>query len=258
MKAIRVENVTYRYNESKALTDICCGIQEGKVTSVIGPNGSGKSTLLKLIAGILKLQSGSVYLKEKNIKDYSVRSLSKLVAYLPQSYYCPEGMTASELVLMGRTPYINILGNYTKEDLDAADWAMNACGIYGFKDKEISKLSGGEQKKIWISMCLARKSEIMVLDEPTNDLDVRSVFDILNLLLSINQTYKTSVILVLHDVGMAIRYSDDIIVMKNGGIYAYGSGIDIINKKIIEDVYGIDSFHCYDKDIPIFVPLPKV
>lgn len=255
MEFLKASNISFSYKDKKVIDSMNCSVKKGSITSVIGPNGSGKSTFLKLAIRALKLRNGTIEIKEKNINDYSIKEFARTVSYLPQSHKTIRGITAEELVLKGRIPYADMFGNLSSEDLAEAKWAMKACGIYGNKDKQLCQMSGGEQKKAWIAMSLARKAEFMILDEPTNNLDIGAVLEISELLKKINSEYKATILMVLHDINLALRYSDYVIVMKDGNVFAQGKCTDIINEKMIQDVYGIKSEIYLRNDIPIFVPI---
>ncbi|TDM14155.1 ABC transporter ATP-binding protein [Macrococcus bovicus] len=241
MERLSGEKITISYGEREIVKELTVHIPDGKVTSIIGPNGCGKSTLLKAMARIIPVKDGRVVLDGKNIHQQSTKEVAKKIAILPQSPEVADGLTAGELVSYGRFPYQSGFGRLSKEDKDVIDWALRATGTYEFKHRAVNDLSGGQRQRVWIAMALAQKTDIMFLDEPTTYLDISHQLEILDLVQTLNREQGTTIIMVLHDINQAIRFSDHLIAMKKGEIVQQGSPADVLTHDVLEEVFNIDA-----------------
>ncbi len=190
----------------------------GEVTSLLGHNGSGKSSLIKMLSRQNQTASGKVTLEGKIIDDYSPKEFAKKVAYLPQHPPITDGVTVRELVMFGRYPWKGVLGRYTAEDYQLVEDAIKRVGLQPFAERFVSTLSGGERQRAWVAMLLAQQSECILLDEPTSALDVTHQYELLKLIRELNQSLGLTVIMVIHDVNMAARFSDRLVALKRGRI----------------------------------------
>ncbi|TDL98451.1 ABC transporter ATP-binding protein [Macrococcus brunensis] len=241
MERLSGEKITISYGERDIVKELSVHIPDGKVTSIIGPNGCGKSTLLKAMARIIPVKDGRVVLDGKNIHQQSTKEVAKNIAILPQSPEVADGLTAGELVSYGRFPYQSGFGRLSKEDKEAIDWALHATGTYEFKHRAVNDLSGGQRQRVWIAMALAQKTDIMFLDEPTTYLDISHQLEILDLVQTLNREQGTTIIMVLHDINQAIRFSDHLIAMKKGDIIQQGSPAEVLTHDVLEEVFNIDA-----------------
>lgn len=251
---ITVENLTFAYKNKPVLENISFKIPKNKITTIIGPNGCGKSTLMKLITRTLKLQSGDILLKNRPIWKYRQTEFAKMVAYLPQSNHVPMSISVEELVLRGRTPYLNWFGNLKTRDYEIANRSMQELGVYSYREKPLKSLSGGERKKVWIAMTMARQAPILVLDEPTNSLDLQAILEFMKLLKKQCKQRHTTIIMVLHDINLASRYSDELIVLKQGKKVAKGSPYEVVKPELIKQVYNISAKVKQEAQTPFMIP----
>ncbi len=236
---VDVNNLSVSYETKKVLNNVSCNFEKGKITTIIGPNGCGKSTLIKAIAGFFENGQKNIKVDGKFRSEYKRKEFAKKVSFLMQFSDVPFGMTVYDLVCFGRTPYKKVLKSLTLEDYKYIDWALHKTDTYKFKDKLATQLSGGEKQRVFLALALAQKTEIIVLDEPTNHLDIKYQHDLLKLIKELNVEEKFTIICVLHDVNQALRYSDNVIVMKNGNIIISGDAHDCITKEIMHSVYDV-------------------
>lgn len=219
---LKVENLNVGYDDKEILKGISFNIDAGEVVTIIGPNGSGKSTLIKTISRYLKPKSGSIFLDKVNVNQIKTRELAKNLAVLPQVKGVSSDITIEELVSYGRYPHISFGKRMSKEDKDIVTWALEKTGLQEMKNRYIVTLSGGERQRAWIAMSLAQKPKILLLDEPTTFLDICYQLETLELVKELNKTLGITVIMVLHDLNQAARYSDKLLVINNGELWEYG------------------------------------
>lgn len=241
MKKLLVEDLLVGYNEKVIINSLNVEIPEGKITTIIGPNGCGKSTLLKTISRILKPKMGIVYLDGKSIHQQSPKELARQMALMPQSPTSPQGLTVYELVSYGRFPHQKGLGRLKEEDKKVIEWALEVTGVKAFADLEVESLSGGQRQKVWIAMTLAQDTNVILLDEPTTYLDMAHQLDVLKLLRRLNEQENRTVVMVLHDINHAARFSDNLITMNAGNIVKTGSPLEVMTHETLKNVYDIEA-----------------
>lgn len=237
---IKVKDLSIAYEDNIVLNGIDISFLKEKITTIIGPNGCGKSTLVKAIAGLFKTENKNIVIDGKVRTEYKRKEFSQKVAFLMQFSAVPEGMKVYDLVRFGRLPHKRKFKSLSTTDYEYVDWALHKTNTYQFKDKLVSQLSGGERQRVFLALALAQKTEIIVLDEPTNHLDMKYQHELLELIKELNQEEKITIICVLHDVNQAYRYSDNVIVMKQGDIIAHGSPQECITQEIIHEVYDVN------------------
>ncbi len=241
MYSVELKNISFKYEKEKFLEDISFSINEKEFFIIIGPNGSGKTTLLKIIANLLKPLNGNVFISGKKTYDYTNKLLSKKISFVTHKTFSDVPFTVEEFVLLGRFPHINTMfGFETKEDINIANASMEYFDVFKLKDKKIKELSSGEQKRVSIARAFCQKSEIMLLDEPTNTLDIFHKMKIMNLMKSLKK--NITIVMVLHDINLASMYADRILLMKKGKIEKIGEAKDIVKKDILERVYNCSLF----------------
>ena len=218
-EAVETENLKIGYNDNIVVESLNMKIEKGKVTSIIGANGCGKSTILKAIGRIIKKKSGSVYINGYDIDYQKSKEIAKQVAILSQISVAPATLTCYELVSYGRFPYQKGFGMMSQEDRTIVNWALESTNLTPFKDRTIGSLSGGQRQRVWIAMALAQNGNIILLDEPTTYLDLSCQLEILELLLKLNRKNGTTIVMVLHDLNLAAKYSDNLIAIKDGEIF---------------------------------------
>lgn len=247
MIAVKTENLVVGYDKVIVVPDFNAAFPKGKTTSVIGANGCGKSTVLKAIGRIIQKESGAVIVNGTNISTAKSKEIAKMMAVLPQSPTAPGTLTCFELVSFGRFPYQKGLGRLTKEDKEIINNALAATNMSEFANREIANLSGGQRQRVWIAMALAQQTGVVLLDEPTTYLDLCHQLEVLELLKKLNETQGTTIIMVLHDLNLASRYSDYLLAMKDGQVYDYGSPKKVFTAEMLKTCFGIDGEIEYDK-----------
>lgn len=196
-----------------------------------------------------------MWINDKNIKKLSYKELAKEIATVHQQNSVPEDITVEELVAYGRTPYKKYYKGNDEEDNKIVEWAIEKTGLQNLRDKAVMSMSGGERQRVFIAMALAQKSNVLFLDEPTTYLDIYHQIEILELVKELNKEYNLTVVMVLHDINQAMKYSDNIIVMKNGKIIDYGKANEVINIKLLNEVYNIGGFIQEHQGEKYFIPL---
>ncbi|SHI18448.1 iron complex transport system ATP-binding protein [Butyrivibrio fibrisolvens DSM 3071] len=247
------------YDDKTIIKDMNISIPAGKFSVLIGPNGCGKSTLLKSFARLLKPGKGQILLDGKSIYEIPTIHLAKQVGLLPQTPIVPEGITVADLVARGRFPYQNIFGQLSKADYEAIACAMEAMGVSDLADKPVDSLSGGQRQRVWIALSLAQSTDILLLDEPTTYLDIAYQVEILDCLAKLNKLRKTTIVAILHDINLSIRYADHIFAMKKGELIAEGDPKDIITPSLMRTIYGMESAIISDPETgdPYVIPRSK-
>lgn len=240
MRDIKVDHVKIQYDEHKIFDDLQLSIPLGKVTIFLGPNGCGKSTLLKAIARLLKPTAGGIYIDQEDVHKIPTKVLAKQLGILPQSPITPEGITVFDLVKQGRFPHHSLFSAWTKEDTEIVENALHLANVWDLKDRNVDSLSGGQRQRVWVAMCLAQNTDIILLDEVTTYLDMTHQIEVLDLVYKLNQEQQKTFILVLHDINMAVRYAEHLIVLKGGEVYAEGAPEDIMTKQLLSDVFEMD------------------
>ncbi len=235
MAKISVDNLDFAYNGSLVLKNISHSFDEGKLISIVGPNGSGKSTLLKCLNRILEPKNGSILLEEKNLKNFKSQELAKKIAYVPQSEQFIFPITVFDTVLMGRKPHIQ--WSPGKKDIVITSQMIEQFDLKDISLKSVNKLSGGQRQRVFIARALAQEPQILLLDEPTANLDLKHQLEVLKILKKLS-VQGITVIIAIHDLNLALQYSDDFVLLKEGEIFAKG-GKEIISNENIEKLYDI-------------------
>lgn len=241
MARLFTKNLTIAYEGNEIIKNLTISIPDEKITAIIGPNGCGKSTVLKTMARILSAKSGAVYLDGKEISKELTKKIAQKMAILPQSPEAPEGLTVAELVSYGRFPYQKGLGKLKDKDWEVINWALQVTGVDAVRDRAVDTLSGGQRQRVWIAMALAQETEIILLDEPTTYLDLAHQLEILELLKSLNENEKRTIIMVIHDLNQAARFADYLVAMKEGAIVKEGTAEEVITPQVLETVFHIDA-----------------
>lgn len=234
---LTINKLSFNYTGIQVLKDVEMEVGLGEILSIVGPNGSGKSTLLKCINRILKTQQNTVLIDGKDTSKLNLKELSKIMGYVPQSSTSTFPFTVFDVVLMGRKPYIH--WNLSERDNEIVAEMLDFLGIGELAMRYFNELSGGEQQKVIVARALAQQPQILLLDEPTSSLDIKHQLEILCILRSLAQTKHCSVIVAMHDLNLASRFSDKMLMLKQGCIYAVGTPEAVLTEENIDSVYGI-------------------
>jgi iron complex transport system ATP-binding protein len=243
---IRVEKLGFGYNGRPVLNGIGLDVPKGCLAAVVGPNGSGKTTLLKCIAGILTATTGRVGLDGRDASGMGLRDMARRLAYMPQRLETAFPMSVYDLVLTGRRPHIS--WRPSRNDLDVTWRVMEAVGVTDLATRYIDELSGGETQKVFLARALAQETNILLLDEPTSNLDVYHQLEIMELLTSAARGHRKTVLLALHDLNLAGRYADRLILMRRGAVMADGPPVDVLTPANVRTVYGVEAAVHLDED----------
>ncbi|MEK3797090.1 ABC transporter ATP-binding protein [Peribacillus sp. FSL H8-0477] len=239
--AFRLEGLTSGYDKFNVFEDLHASIAEGKITTIIGPNGCGKSTLLKTIGRILQQKSGKVFLQEQDIKQISTKEIAQRMAILSQNPAAPAQLKVKELISYGRYPHRKNVNRLTDKDENMIRWAMEVTHTETYGDREIDQLSGGQRQRVWLAMALAQETNILLLDEPTTYLDMAHQLEVLEIVKKLNTMHQCTVVMVLHDINHAARFSDELIAMRDGKIIKCGTSREILTKEVMRDVFQINA-----------------
>lgn len=236
-----VDEVSISYEDRQIVQDLSIQIPDGKITTIIGSNGCGKSTLLKAITRIVPHQRGQIILDGQSIQAVNTKELAKQLAILPQTQESASGLLVEELVSYGRFPYQKAFGQLSKKDRAIIEWAMDVTNTSAYRMLPVDSLSGGQRQRVWIAMALAQDTEIIFLDEPTTYLDMAHQLEVLELLHMLNQKENRTIVMVLHDLNQAARFSDHIIAMSNGELVCSGKPDEVMIPEILKKVFKIDA-----------------
>ncbi len=242
---IKTKGLALGYGQKRIIEPIDIGIEPGKITSIIGPNGCGKSTFLKGISRIIGHQGGHVYLNGKDIHTIGTKELATQMAVLPQTPQAPEGLKVKELVAYGRFPHSKRIGRMSAKDHERIEWALHVTNLSEYTDHEVDALSGGQRQRVWIAMALAQETDMILLDEPTTYLDMAYQLEVLELLALLNREHGTTIVMVLHDINQAARFSDRLIAFKEGKVVASGDRFEIMNVDVLKTTFGIEADIAY-------------
>lgn len=245
---LRVHNLTIKYKEKTIIDDINLDIKKGKIYSIIGPNGCGKTTLMKAISRSIKPKHGQVLLYEKNIFKMKTKYVAKKIAVLSQNNNSLSDITVRELVGYGRFAHKEWWKGMEEDDKSVVDWAIEKTNLQDFQNRKINTLSGGERQRAWIAMSIAQKPEVLLLDEPTTYLDISHQLDIMELISRINEEEGITIVMVLHDINHAARYSDELVVIKDQNIFEKGDPWTILEGNVLKDVFRVEAEISCDKD----------
>lgn len=239
--SITTENLDIAYDEALIVKALDMNIPTGKITSIIGPNGCGKSTVLKAVGRILKPKTGLVTLSGEDIRKLATKDIAKKMAILPQTPTAPSGLTVSELVAYGRFPHQKGFGKLTPEDKKIVQWALSVTKLTEFEHREVDTLSGGQRQRVWIAMALAQQTDLILLDEPTTYLDLAHQLEVLELLFDLNRNQKVTIVMVLHDLNLAARFSDYMIAIRSGKIIKHGNAEEVMTQTVLNEAFSIDA-----------------
>jgi len=244
---LNINGVTFYYDSVKALNDITFEVSEGDVLGVIGPNGSGKTTLLRCINLALRPKVGTVFIDGENILELDRKDIAKNIGVVPQNSTIHFPFTVFDIVLMGRTPHLGRLDRETSKDIEIAKNAMKITNTQHLADRLIDEVSGGEKQRVIIARALTQEPKILLLDEPTLHLDINHQLEVLELVKKLARENKLIVVLVSHDLNLANRYCDRLMLLNSGKIYSSGEPQDVVTHDNIKEVYNIDVEINYNK-----------
>ncbi|MFF7451454.1 MULTISPECIES: ATP-binding cassette domain-containing protein [unclassified Streptomyces] len=255
---LTARDVAVGYGGRTVIDGLDVVIPPGVITTIIGPNGCGKSTLLRTLSRLLKPARGAVLLDGDDIARLRTRDVAKKLGLLPQAPVAPEGLTVADLVARGRHPHQSWLRQWSSDDADVVGRALAMTGVADLADRRVDELSGGQRQRVWISMTLAQGTDLLLLDEPTTYLDLAHALDVLDLVDDLHESGCT-VVMVLHDLNLAARYSDNLVVMKEGTVLAQGHPREVVTAELLREAFGLRAMVIEDPagDRPLIVPIGR-
>ena len=232
-------SLSFSFGNERVLDGVDVRLEPGRIVGVIGPNGAGKTTLVRLLSRILAPESGRIELAGRSLHHWSAIELARALAVVPQNPELPTAFTAWEIVLMGRTPHLDWLGRERPQDRLRAHEAMAETGILRLADRRINQLSGGERQRVVIARALAQEPRVLLMDEPTAHLDLNHQVDILTLVADLVRERGLATLAIFHDLNLASRYCDRLILLKEGSVLTAGPPVDVLTADSIERAYGV-------------------
>lgn len=237
MALLEVSSLDVHYGQRHVLKSVGFSLAAGSILGLIGPNGAGKSTLIRAISGVIPVQAGEIVVSGRPLSQLSPPNRARWLAVVPQARNLPPAFSAWETVALGRTPYINWLGQISEKDREAIREAMIRTDTLGLAERPVGELSGGEQQRLLLARAIAQAAPILLLDEPTTHLDLQHQISILNLLRDLAHRDGLAILVALHDLNLVARYTDQVILLLDGTIRAHGTPIEVLNQEILSRAY---------------------
>jgi len=233
-----VRGVFFTYGSRPALDNVTLEVRAGEVVSLVGPNGSGKTTLLKCIAQMLKPRRGTVMVQGQSLNKAGTKDIAKLLGYVPQSANNVFPCTVFDAVLIGRRPYL--AWGVKKDDQEIASKALYLMGLQHLATRSFNEISAGEQQKVLIARALAQEPQVLLLDEPTSNLDLRHQLEVLSTLRNAAKEKEISAVIATHDLNLASRFSDQVVILKEGKVCDAGEPMAVLTANNIRSAYGVE------------------
>ncbi len=246
---LQTKNISASYRETVVLEEVSFQVEEGEFLGIIGPNGAGKTTLLKIMTGVKSPLTGEVMLDGKDMRSLSRKQIAQIMAVVPQSSFIPPLFTVEDVVMMGRYPHQRSRFTITKEDNEVVKDVIQKIGITLFGSRFINELSGGERQEVIIARALAQKPKVLMLDEPTASLDIKHQMKILGLVKMLVKEDGITAIMVIHDLNLAARFCQRLILLHNCKIHSHGKPEDVLTSQNLKEVYEVDAEVNYNTSI---------
>ena len=253
---LRVKDVEFSYNSTLVLEGISMDLDCSEMIGIVGPNGAGKSTLIRCIDRILTPSGGTILLDETEISTLSRMEIARKMGYVPQTTTRVFPATVFDTVLMGRRPHLG--WKSSEEDVDKVLEILELLGIMEFAMRDFNEISGGQQQKVLIARALAQEVDTLLLDEPTSNLDIRHQLEVMEIITNIVHKKGISAVMAIHDLNLASRYTNRILIMNGGRIFAAGDPESVLTEENIRHAYGVEARVVSDGERPYIIPLRAV
>jgi len=236
---MNVEKIGQWYGDNRVLDGLSFKVESGEVVALLGPNGSGKSTLIKTMCHIFPPKAGRVTVDGQDVSEMDPAERARLIGYVPQTVQYAPFTTVLDTVLVGRRPYVQ--WSYSENDLKVAAEALETMNILDLRDRYVNELSGGQRQRVFIARALAQRPHFFLFDEPTSSLDLRYQLKTMRIMREIVRRDGCAMIVAMHDLNLALRYSDKVLMLKSRDSHDYGGPDDVINPGSILEVYEVHS-----------------
>ena len=253
---LKIKDVEFSYASTLILKDVCMALAQSEMLAIVGPNGVGKSTLIRCIGRILKPSNGSILLDGQEIKEMGMMEIARRMGYVPQTSSSVFPATVFDMILMGRRPHLG--WRSSEKDQEKVSEILKLLGIEEFAMRDFNEISGGQQQKVLIARALAQEADILLLDEPTSNLDIRHQLDVMEIIKKLVVEKGISAIMAVHDLNLASRYADRVIMMHRGSIFSAGNPASVLIPENIKHVYGVEAVVRNENGRPYIVPIRHV
>ena len=253
---LKVNKIEFAYNSTPVLENISMELDRSEILGIVGPNGTGKSTLIRCIDRILKPQQGTILLDENDITTMNRMEIARKMGYVPQSTTRVFPASVIDTVLMGRRPHLG--WKSSEEDMDKVLEILELLGIVEFAMRDFNEISGGQQQKVLIARALAQEADVLLLDEPTSNLDIRHQLEVMEIMTNVVRKNGISAVMAIHDLNLASRYTDRILMMNGGRIFAAGEPASVLTIENIKRVYGVEVLVKSDGERPYIIPVRPI
>ena len=234
-----IDGLVQGYADNTVLDGVSFEVGTGEIVGLLGPNGSGKSTLIKTVCNIMPPKSGDITIDGKSIRDYDSSELAKMVSYVPQSSNTAVYTTVMDTVLLGRRPYIT--WSYSDSDVGIAIESMERMDVVHLSDKNVSEVSGGQRQRVYLARSLTQQPSFFIFDEPTSALDLKFQMKTMIAMREIIRERDSGMLIALHDINLALNYTDKVVLIKDGKVFDSGPPSEAINEATIREVYGVET-----------------
>lgn len=253
---LRIENLTVSYGSRHVLHNVSLEVNSGEVLALIGPNGAGKSTLIRAVSGVVSAQSGNVRTNGDDLLSMPPMQRARFLSVVPQVVNMPPAFTVWETVLLGRTPYLNFLGQVSANDEEIVRTALQKVDALELAERRVGELSGGEQQRVLLARALAQSTPILLLDEPTTNLDLHYQISFMETVRKLAHVEGLAILIALHDLNLAARYADRVALLVSGEIKAAGTPRQVLTPELISEAYHlpVQVVHHPFADVPLVLP----
>jgi len=237
MKGIIIDNLTVKYGKRYILKCISAEFRKGKMYGIIGPNGVGKSTLLSAITKLIKIETGKVYINGKDNKKYSIKNLAREISFMSQSFELKFPYTIEQVVAMGRYPFSE--GKLNSEDIVLVEKSLKEANLYDMRQKKINELSGGEKQRVLFAKTMCQNTDLILIDEGISNADIYYQIKFIKILKDKVTRENKTVLFIMHDLTLARKFCDEILILKDGNVYDFGTSKYVLNEKVLYDVFNV-------------------